>query len=245
MRGLRTTHEGRGSTLSDNTMCSIVKRGLKMSNSRQDILYELEKRQANLSSIYNNGVMLLDVKNLSNRLHLSAHCMREVIEKLERCLIVYEQGDKSLKSSTMALQEYWHKTVAREAITMDLPWPLDTQGDIQSFLARCEKFLSDSSLILMKQKEIALAVVQELMRQSGVDELPAAILTDKAETWFKCKEYFIATSHHRSTTEDVFQAHFSALEILFHGLLVPPRTFENMQKILDIIEKGEGNAKQR
>jgi hypothetical protein len=80
------------------------------------------------------------------------------------------------------------------------------------------------------------------MKQHGITSLPDAVESNKITTWKSCRKYFVDMAHHKINDAEQFEVKLVLLEDLLHGLLVPPRTFDNMQALLNIIERGQRNG---
>ena len=81
-----------------------------------------------------------------------------------------------------------------------------------------------------------------MIKQHGINPVPSKLEANKIATWKKCRRYFTDISHHKKKNIDQFESNLILLESLLHGLLVPPKTFENMQALLRIIERGQGDG---
>ena len=150
-----------------------------------------------------------------------------------------QRGEKYTNNLLINLLNSWTQKINKEILTANLPWQENIQGDIQLFLIECEDCFSKSESITKTNEEIINTVIQALMKQHGVDKLPEAVELSKIETWKSCRKYFNNVAHHKTTDIEHFEVWLSSLEALLHGLLIPPRTFDNMQALLKIIEQGE------
>jgi hypothetical protein len=182
--------------------------------------------------MYFGAIRVLHDDENPDRMALAAHGIRELIENLPKYFdLPVPRRRESLGVKVRALHQAWQKVLKR-ITPPDDPIP-------DAFVEKLKAFFEWFAVDQPERREVAAMVVR------GFDpsgrQLPAAIEKDQVDEWHGLRQYFVETAHHRGSPPVDFSARLEAFE-RFLLELIRPHTFENADRLDDLIAEGEGNG---
>ncbi len=181
-----------------------------------------------VANMYFGGLSVLADYENPERIVLSAHCFRELIEKLPLTFdipIPHQSGDMGAKVNI--LKEKWEGAIERSGCSSDNEW----KGDIDQPL---KKYLDGSRDFFQWHKENRLSRTELPKRLSrkldpADDPMPGKLEKIEAETWKRYHGQFDGVAHHTVPPDD----YNSWIEHFERFLLdrLKPRTFEDQDQI--------------
>lgn len=209
---------------------------------RQLALYRaLGKKDIQLASMYLGALSVLKQTSNPDRLALSAHGLRELLEKLPRILdMPLEAKPPNMKEKIRPLQKSWSQ--AKKDLEC-LKNPMDfnlVDKPLRKYLEVSKSFFSWFDENHLTRKQQAAKVVRGLDPQKKL--LPAPIEKLHVKAWEQYRDYFVGVSHHNNIVEtlDEFMKWVDGMEGYLLDRLVP-RTFDDFTNIDKIIGEGETN----
>ena len=206
----------------------------RLSGQQRALFGALAEKEHRLATIYRGALgVLADAKN-PDRFALTAHGIRELMEKLPVYLdLPVKQNPPSLGMKVREFAECWDRlkyVSSRES----------NSDDVDRFLRKSDEFFEwfESDRPSRRQS------VQTMLRglDPGGSTLPEPIENLQIAAWQKCDSFFQSVSHHRkSCKEEDFRRWLGVLEAFLLDRL-RPRTFADQDEILSIIKEGEENA---
>jgi len=186
---------------------------------------------------------LLVIRQMENPdlLALTAHGLRELMEKLPRYLdLPVAAKPPSLKEKVRNLLQSWGNAAKHSPCLLNPAWSGTIDGSLQKFLKRAQEFFAWFEGEHPTRRQQTAKVLRSLDPMGR--PLPAPIEQLRIEEWDKCHDYFEEVSHHTilSSQED-FTSWLAVLECFLLDRL-RPRTFEDHTEIDRIISEGEANA---
>ena len=164
----------------------------------------------------------------------SAHCLRELIEKLPSALnIPIPHHSGNLGEKVNILQQDWEKLNRDSKCISENGWAGKIDNPLDSFLQKCGEFFiwKEENRLSRKQRAI------EVIRTTDPSYIPMPQQLEKleAEKWISFHGFFDGASHHQiKPTNDEFNSWVEHFESFLLDRL-RPRTFDDQKKIDEII----------
>jgi hypothetical protein len=208
------------------------------SSEQEALVASLLRRSEKLARIYTSGLSVFSQQENPGRLELTAHAMRELMEK---CPILTgreftAQGD-GMKNQIKPVKEAY-STLRKglgfsEASSVSFP-----DGAVRQLLVALDRFFEWTEANRPEAKKRTAAVLSEL---SGPGQtLPVDISKNEVARWMTADEYFKKVSHNGQdhVNEDEFMGHMSFVErVLLQRL--QPRAVADLDAIDAIIREAE------
>ena len=213
---------------------------VELDEPRRRIFELLTDRVPRAASMYYAAVAVLQT-DLPDRLPLSAHEMREFIEKLPLELAgapaESAQGPQ-LGDQVAALANEYDRAVRNSRTRPDGEWT-GVDRHLTRLLGKLEGFVQWFRQHPTRRDQ----AVDGLQRvDPGPAGLPRLIVEADARVWLQWRRYFNLVAHHLlETTEVEFEGQLAAVENLLLQRLAPP-TFENQDEISRLIAEVEGRV---
>lgn len=204
---------------------------------QNELLATLARKSAKLAGIYNGGIRVFYQKDNPERLPLTAHCMRELIEK---CPVLTgrepaPQGDgmknriEPVKQAHLALQGQGFSEAS----------PLDAvEGAVRKILTTLNNFFE---WMEDNRPQAAKRTAQILSDLSGPGQmLPMDISDAEVARWLTADKYFKRVAHHGQDhiNEDEFMIHMTFIEnVLLQRL--QPRAVADLDAIDALVAEAE------
>ena len=224
---------------------------------QQRVLYEtLVDMDKQLSIIYLGALTVLADEQNPDRLALTAHGFRELVEKLPRYLDAPVKDPPSMKVKVQQVHESWTRGVKNSACyegniwTREVDWSGNIDGPLQRLLKQIGEFFQWFENERPSRKQQTSIILNKL----GTRTLPKSLHELQVEAWERCHYYFDAVAHHSNTSLEELEQWVTEFEhiLLDHLDRLQPRTYkedlkikqalEAQEKIRRIIVEGEANA---
>jgi hypothetical protein len=209
---------------------------------RRRRIYELlTDRVPRAASMYYAAVAVLQT-DLPDRLPLSAHEMREFIEKLPLELAgVPAEGAQQpqLGAQVRALVNEYDRAARNSGMRSNGEWT-GLDGHVVRLLQRLDGFARWFRQHIPSRREQAIGGLQRVDPTPA--GLPRSIVEADADLWLRWRTYFNVVAHHtKEATEADFERQLAAVEDLLIRRLAPP-TFENQDEMSQLIAEVEGHV---
>jgi hypothetical protein len=211
-----------------------------LSNTQQMLLEALTKQDAKLGQMYEGAVLVFKSSN-PDRLRLTAHGIRELINELPGYLDVVIEDEAKQRLGDFAanlLKTY-------EALRKKTPWPGNPKWEgqidehLRGFLTEVESFLEADGKIKSSRANKTRGLIQKQNHNSV--QLPKPIEDHKVKEWKIYSDFFTGRAHQASTTHDELLEYLCSFEdLLLHYLR--PQTRDRQKEILEKIKEGEANG---
>jgi len=214
---------------------------LKLSTHQQSLYIVLHAKGAILGTIYHGALSVFQEEGNPDRLALTAHGLRELMEKIPRYLdLPQEKSSSNMLGKVRGLQDSWRDTVEKTNCLKDGRWSGTVDKFLERFLKRTHEFFQWVEDNRPKRKQSAATVLRKLDPLPYA--LPEAIEKLRVNEWECIHDYFEKVAHHNGVVAvEEFTGWLASLERFLLDRLIP-RTFEDHAKIDEIIEEGEKNA---
>lgn len=236
-----------GTLVRDN--CFVDERDVSGADSRRGLAgptWELQGRQRRLfdalrakdpkfASMYQGALQVLADEENPDRLALSAHGFRELMEKMGP-----DRG-QTMNAKLQELRKSWDSACDWSDSFDEGEWQGEAiDGPLRDFLGTLVEFFES----MKKHVQALKKGFRQLMRE--LDPYPSGPPQDLEEIrvseWERSYIFFQSVCHHRKkATLDEVQERVDAIETLLHDYLVP-RTFEVHTELDALIEEGERDA---
>lgn len=230
--------------------------GLQLTE-QQRVLYEtLVDMDKQLSTIYLGALTVLADEQNPDRLALTAHGFRELVEKLPRYLDAPVKDPPSMKVKVQLVHESWKRVVKNSACYEGTVWTreIDWSGNIDGHLQRLLKQMGEFFQWFENERPSRKQQTSIILNKLGTRSLPKSLQELQVEAWERCHYYFDAVAHHSTTSLGELEQWVAEFEhiLLDHLDRLQPRTtkdemkikraLEAQEKIRRIIVEGEANA---
>jgi len=215
---------------------------LVLTGQQRALLQALKQKEAALAVMYRGGLIVLaDVSN-PDRFSLSAHAMRELMEKLPKYLDVSTKAQQErLKDKVYEVGQSFHGMQQRTGcFNASAGWDGAIDGHLRRFLLRLVKFFDWFAAHHPRRRDELHGV---LVRLDGSGRaLPASLASLNLDAWEKMRDFFVNVAHHRKPgDEEEFRLWLDALERFLLDRLVP-RTFEDFADIDALLGEEDTHA---
>lgn len=214
--------------------------------SQQRAFYEaLLIKSGELSSMYLGALHALDSEN-PERLPITAHCLRELMEKIPMYLRnsaegqQKEKGITSLTEKVRALEQDWKKAQKSTARQSDDTWSGEIDNPLKAFLCKLANFFVKVAEENPARREQRASALQQLDPRAA--RLPGPIESLRVKEWETYYFYFQGVAHHLDiSSEQELRNYLTLMETFLLSMLMP-RTFEERKALDAIIQEGEEDA---
>ena len=180
------------------------------------------------------GALTVYKNNIPDKYAITAHCIREIIEKMPRILDVPDT-EFSLSSEIRNLEKKWNTILKNKDFRKNSI--LFNDKNLFPFLKKLDVFFNRFSRSILTKKEQAVKLIRSL--DSSKILLPSTIENIHADEWVAYYKYFSNVSHHTHIpNEGKFSQWLNAFMQCLSDKL-RRRTFINIDKIERIIKEGE------
>lgn len=214
---------------------------LRLSGEQIALHKELADKNPVLARMYQGALYVLEQSENPDRFALAAHGLRELMEKLPRYLdIPKEANSVGMTAKVRDLYKCWCSARKRSSCHHDGKWSGRIDKGLQTFLKKTQEFFAWLEVDRPSRKQSVAKILRVLdpLRRA----LPAPIEKLRVDEWDGIHNYFEGVSHHNLPgTVDEFASWLLALERFLLDRLIP-RTFEDHEKIDQIIREGDKNA---
>jgi len=206
---------------------------------QEALISALEREDTNLRIIYLGALHVLQQEDNPDRLALASHNFRELMDRILHVHIDVEEGGVSLGSKVMNLSDDWLKATRTTSCSNDKgEWEGKIDRPLRRFLRRATDFFRWHEGHRPKQKKEIATVLQKL-DPIGLP-LPPILEQLNVDTWANIQGFFVKVAHHGDVDEDEFEQWQYACERFLIERL-QPRTFEDLARLDELIEKGESH----
>lgn len=216
----------------------IISQQVQLTGKRKRLLEELQKFDMNVANIYESAINVLHSSNVPNNIHLSAHALREVIDKLpESTNMPKIKQASSLGNLVKNFGSEWSQFNERFNWSAENVWADHEQSIVKMILKKCHDFITSAKNILPTKESKFKNKLKTLLERSNLDSIPLRKEQELIEVLKQCNEYFIRVAHHGSTDLDLFIENLNQFEYVLS--IKVPTTFKNRDEILKLIKEVE------
>ena len=209
---------------------------------QQKALYDaLSNKNSLLSDMYLGALKVFKDETNPDRFSLSAHNMRELMDKAPPYMDVGLKdpySSEKMSNKVDNLEKEWNRLI-KGVKKIDDCNKLD-KVRLEKFLKACGKFFNwfKESRPKLKKK---IAKLIRTLDPTGLP-LPSPIEELRVNEWGLIRDYFLHVCHHDKPTNIVeFESWLHAMERFFLDRL-QPQTYADLNLIKSIIRAGEGDA---
>lgn len=217
------------------------RRIVELDERRRRIYELLTDRVPRAASMYYAAVAVLDT-DLPHRLPLSAHEMREFIEKLplELAGVPAESAQQpQLGAQVRGLVDEYDRAVRNSSMRSNGEWA-GWDEHVRRVLRKLGDFAEWFKQQIPSRREQAIGGLQRVDPTPA--GLPRSIVEGDVDIWLRWRTFFNLVAHHwKEVSEEEFDGQLVAVEDLLLRRLAPP-TFENQDEISRLIAEVEGRV---
>lgn len=222
----------------NSSLNASAPRGLNLLPQQSALQKALEQRDHRLGRYYLGALWVLADKDNPDRIHLAAHGIRELMEKLPEYLDVPSEAQReALKPMVREVEDSWSAVRARSACFSSGKWDGAIDGPLRKLLVQLDAFFSwfvDHHP--RRKQEMHLALVR--IEGSG-RSLPPTLADLNIKAWEAIRDFFVNVAHHRNEPADAeLMLWLDSLERFLLERMVP-RTFDVMSEVDALIEGAE------
>jgi len=211
---------------------------------QQRAMYEsLLGKDPTLARIYLGALMVFISRSNPDFLALSAHGLRELMEKLPQFVDVEIKARKEkLGEKVRSLEQSWLSAVSKTKCYNSQKWCGEIDSPLARFLGRAGGFFQWFAGHIPRRKEEAAQTLRELEGSGRL--LPEPLEELNVESWDRMWDFFVSVAHHNNK-KDISAKEFAQwVDGLERFLLdrLRPRTFADLDLIDIIIREGESDA---
>jgi len=198
--------------------------------------YNLLAKSENFGSLYTTGLEVLETP-LKAKLSLSAHCLREILEKLPEAVAGITATIKQDDRDTLnRVRNTWTTIIAHPA-WQDLSWETKViDAALGGFLKDFDLFHKAGTMTGPSRRDLKEKLIRHLNKTHP--ELSAGFIDAMVARWNKIEKYMKSTSHNGGTTKKDFEEYLNKFDDLLFDLFKQP-VLENVDEIDAIIAEGE------
>ncbi len=195
-----------------------------------------------IANWYIGSFFILADEDNPDRIALSAHGIREMMEKFPRLVDVpTKRSNEPIFNEVRILANNWEKTKRNTDCIVNDIWEGELDGSLIDMLSSLGEFF------LWLEREVPTRQVEYTRMLNGFSDsvlyLPQNIKDKTISQWTELFNFFTNTSHHSLVPNLMeFQDNISRLEMLMNELL-NPRTLEDFDDIDKLIEEVEHEPK--
>lgn len=198
----------------------------------------LRERSAEAADMYVGAIQVTKCAWNPDRIALSCHGIRELINSLPRHIDVpvVSESNQQLTNFTEALAVAWRAMEKSGKWTTERRWRGEIDSNIKNILKKAEAVVK-ARIEIRENKDAQFKAMIKKQNYSPVP-LPGSIEKNKAQEWNDYRDYFVQRAHRKETTEEEFSSYLTHFEYLLLGYL-KPRTFDLHEKIRSAIAEAE------
>jgi hypothetical protein len=200
------------------------------------LVVSLASRSAKLARIYQSGLLVFYDEKNPGRLQLTAHCMRELIEKIP----LLTEGEALSTGDSMKARLHPVRN-AYFTVTRGLKFDASVDASdatVQTLFVELEKFFEWETA---NRPQARRRTAETLAKLSGPGQmLPVDISEDEVGAWMEADGYFKRVAHNQldNIQEDHFLRHMTFVEnVLLRRL--QPTAVEDLDILDALIVEGE------
>lgn len=210
------------------------------SREQEELIASLARRSEKLARIYSSGLFAFSQKENPGRLELTAHALRELMEK---CSILTGReftvrGD-GMKNRIQPVKEAY-STLRKVHGFGETVSASSGDGAVRQLLVTLDRFFE---WLETNRPEAEKRIAEMLSELSGPGQpLPVDISENEVARWMAADEYFKKVSHNGQdhVNEDEFMVHMSFVErVLLQRL--QPRAVADLDAIDALVRKAEND----
>lgn len=190
----------------------------------------------NFEALYTSGLEVLET-SLKVKLALSAHCLREILEKLPEAVAGKSATIRSEDRDALnRIRETWTLIIAHPE-WQDLSWEtkvIDTS--LGNFLEEFDLFHKSRAMTGPSRSDLRKNLIYHLHKTHP--ELSVGFVDSMISRWRKIETYMNNMAHNRSSTKNDFDDYLKEFDDLMFDLFKQP-VLENVDEIDAIIAEGE------
>ena len=208
----------------------------------QRSLYEkIADKNQEIADMFLGGILILSDETNPDRIALSAHGFREMMEKIPKLVDVpIKSSDNPIGNKVRTLEAEWDKVLGNTNCNSTGTWAGEIDNALKNMLETLEDFFINLKKDVPKRREERTMMFRGFS-ESGSD-LPQNILDKSNERWMNLYGFFTGTSHHSMPREiEIIREKVKHLEAVLTELL-NPRTLEDFDEIDNIIKEGEDES---
>lgn len=211
------------------------------------ILKSLFELNPDLAEIYAGALSILSIDGQRDRMALSAHGIRELMEKIPEFLSVPMNSSKEkMQNKVNNLQDKFHPivndfTIGEESFENDDGAKAQEkltgrEGHVGRIVGELREFFTWFSNHHPKRRKVISDFVQK-MDQGYI--IPDRDHERRIQIWMDTRDYFVGVAHHRKiSNSDEFHVRLYTLEAQLFNYLCP-EPFEDQDILDQIIEEAE------
>ncbi len=187
-----------------------------------------------LAKIYYGAIRSLADKQNPEYLATTAHCLRELVEKLPLSLdipIPHQSGNMGYEANN--LRDLWEKAVSNSKAFSNNEWNGDIDGPLKKYLTGSVAFFNWLIQNRPSRTERPRQVVRKL--DPSQHTMPRVLEDAEVKTWVKFHEHFEGIAHHQPMKTDDFHSWVYHFERFMLDRL-RPRIFDDQAELDQIIE---------
>jgi len=222
----------------------IISSQIQFDERRRDILSALQRTNMIMAKMYEGAIVVLQYSDIPNRIHLSAHSIRELIEKMPQYsnlpkISKPRTANDLLKSLKVEWDSFYNNNTNWDS---GIEWFDGIKNQAIKLLRKfSDTFNSNEDALLTKKDRIRIQL-RVLNEHNSLDPIPKKMEDEWIDVIKECDDYFTNVCHHKPTSADRFIVNLTNLELVLHAVLVSDRTHENRLKMLDIIRSVDNEA---
>ncbi len=219
---------------------TIVSQQVQFTGIRRQLLEVLQKLGMDVANIYEGAINVLQASNIPNRINLSAHALRELIDKLPECSNAPKiKQSSSLGNLARNFRNDWlaFNKKFNNWLLID-NWTKKEGLAVRKILQKCQSFISAAQDILPTKEKKLKNKLKMLLEYSNLNPVPLRKEQELIEVLKKCHTCFSEVAHHAPAESDLFIEKLNQLEYVLRVNF--PTTFKNREDLLKLIKEAEG-----
>ncbi len=214
---------------------------LHLSDRQRALFLALDRLEPRLARMYLGGLRVLEDEANPDAVPLTAHALRELMEKLPESLDVPVKAPTGeLADRVRKLRSLWEETLEKSACHNGGEWEGEIDLPLRELLQSLKAFFEWYSANHQLRRE---EVISALRRLDPSDRfLPERLEEKNVQTWMALRRFFADVAHHRQDPgRDGLSQQLDQLEQFLLDRL-QPRTFEDFDAIDALLKEAGGNA---
>lgn len=209
-----------------------------------ELVAALLEKSKDAANIYIGAILTFQTKWNPDRIALTAHGIRELIDKLPTFIDVplVDEDRQRLNHFADALTVVWNKMIENKRWPGETkpPWNGEIDNDLRRVLYKTECLVVAHKAIRDGRKLQTAKIIQK--HNYHPEKLPTFIEESKIKQWNEFRSYFANKAHHSETTEEEFKSYLTHFEDMLLSYL-KPRIYERSDEIMKLILEGINNEK--